>query len=365
MPTVTSITLNIFGNVTFNDGTTSPIEVTLAHNNSISTPHSTNLVNFATLKRDRALILADFFGALGVFTLTPDTTPSTNIATDVVLSMSGTVTYDNRTSETFSVEYFNSVVSFTESIRGVWSDAVNFNESLVISVLEKFAGIGNVELALYLFTGCFDGCSGILSTSAPGPRCGWKFSSTFSVGNSSATLVDGEATLTSVGASAIPGIYQDLRTPLLSVDTVSGSFEFTEFPPAGGDDPVYELIVHNHDLSEVVQVILGETGGDGYAVVQFGSPDATEFWVAFDAWAINTGDHNVYFSVNNGNPILFIDDVEISLSLFGTPAVFDSSPANTVAYYAGSGGAGSTNSTVRNIFVTAEDVGSETTLSCF
>lgn len=146
---VTSMVFNIYGTMSFNDRSSAPIEATLAYNNNISNPYS-NLANFSTLKRDKAAILTAFFNTLlpKTVTLTPASSTATKLVTDVVLMMTGTVTYDDRTQSSFAVEYFNGVTNFFPSNTTTgWADMVNFNNALMTSVFAKLAGVGNVVLS--------------------------------------------------------------------------------------------------------------------------------------------------------------------------------------------------------------------------
>lgn len=145
---VTSMVFNIYGTMSYSDRSSAPIEVTLAYNNNISNPYS-NLADFSILKRDRAAVLTAFFNTLlpKTVTLTPASSTATKTVTDVVLLMTGVVTYDDRTWDSFVVEYLNGVVNFfPTSTTTDWADMVGFNKPLLTQVFEKLAGVGNAVL---------------------------------------------------------------------------------------------------------------------------------------------------------------------------------------------------------------------------
>lgn len=145
---VTSMVFNIYGTVAYNDRSSAPIEATLAYNNNISNPYS-NLADFRILKRDNAAILTGFFNTLlpKTVTLTPAATTAAKRPTSIVLLMTGTVTYNDRTQNSFVVEYLNGVVNFFPANTTVsWADMIGFNKPLLTSVFEKLAGVGNAAL---------------------------------------------------------------------------------------------------------------------------------------------------------------------------------------------------------------------------
>lgn len=145
---VTSMVFNIYGTMSYSDRSSAPIEATLAYNNNISNPYS-NLADFATLKRDKAAVLTAFFNTLlpKTVTLTPASSTVSKTVTDVVLLMTGTVTYDDRTSSSFVVEYLNGVTNFFPTNTTTdWADMIGFNKPLLTSVFEKLAGVGHASL---------------------------------------------------------------------------------------------------------------------------------------------------------------------------------------------------------------------------
>lgn len=146
---VTDMVFNIYGTMSFSDRSSAPIEATLAYNSNISNPYS-NLVDFATLKRDQAAVLTAFFNTLlpKTVSLIPTATAPSKTVTNVVLLMTGLVTYDDRTWDSFVVEYVNGVTNFFPTNTTTdWADMVNSDNALMTSVFEKLAGVGNATLS--------------------------------------------------------------------------------------------------------------------------------------------------------------------------------------------------------------------------
>jgi len=148
---VTSMTFKFYGNMSFNDRTSGPVEVTLAYNHKIANPFSVdNLTNFELLKRDMASVLTAMFATFSpkTVTLTPATPVATKTVTDVALMMSGSVSYDDRTQDSFVVEYLNGVTNFfPTSTTQDWADMMAFDTALLTESFEQLVGVGNATLA--------------------------------------------------------------------------------------------------------------------------------------------------------------------------------------------------------------------------
>lgn len=147
---ITSMVFKFHGNMSFDDRTSGPVEVTLAYNNKIANSFSVdNLTNFALLKRDMASVLTALFVTLapGTVTLTPASPVLTKEVTSVALLMTGLVSYDDKTQDSFAVEYLNGVTNFfPTSTTQDWADMVTFNKPLLTQVFEQLAGAGNATL---------------------------------------------------------------------------------------------------------------------------------------------------------------------------------------------------------------------------
>lgn len=137
--TVTDMMFNFYGTISYDDRKSAPIEVTLAYNQNISNPYS-NLIDWATLYRDELPALTLFFNKLlpNTVPLIPSATAATHHVTDFVLTMTGLVTYSDRTQSSFVVEYQNGVIDFTPTTTAQdWTDMVGHNSSLMAEVFGR------------------------------------------------------------------------------------------------------------------------------------------------------------------------------------------------------------------------------------
>ena len=365
MPNVTSLVLRIFGNITFDNNTSSPIEVTLAYNDSIATPHP-NLTNFATLSRDQATVLTDFFSALfpGIVVLAPDASPEDDrIVTDVVLSMAGIATYDDNTRNDFAIEYFNGVTNFfPDNTEAVWADMVSSNESLVISVLEELAGVGNVTLASYLHADCFTDCSGSISVASPGPVCGWTFSTLYGTTTETFPLSeDGIGIKTSTDTDYV-GALKEISESITNFNDMSGRFTFTEYAGAPNLTTTYQIPITNYDYSQICAISLF---GDGNFIVQIG--DSTDIPSYIGVWTPDNSTHEIHFSTDSDGALdtFYIDNVEISMTFIGDiPSAFGALPNNHIGIFGGAGINGIQTATYTDIFLTLGNVDYQTILGC-
>ena len=360
---VTDVVLNISGTIAFSDKSQAPIETTLAYHHNISNPY-TNLVNFATLSRDKSDILADFFGVLypSIVALAPDATPAIKTVTDLILEMTGDVAYNDRTHASFSVRYVNGILSYPDDVADLWADMVEGDAALLTSLFEKIAGTGNVALAEYLFTYCSD-CSGEISAVSPGPVCGWIFDDAFGPGDSYVTLESGGVLIMSAESETDYMIARkELPEPVGSTFDKSGRWTFSEYQTIPNGTTTYQYWVNNSDISEIITISLF---GDGNLIFQFGPVDLAYSWIG--TWTPDGGTHTVHFSTGSltEDPKLYINGVEVPLIFLGQLVTFGAQLVpNMIAVMGGSGETGSSTSVVSNIVLTTGTIGPNVPLGC-
>lgn len=202
---------------------------------------------------------------------------------------------------------------------------------------------------------------GTIDGASPGPMCGWTFSEAFGVFGGSISFTPGVMTLNTTNANDFPGATKPLPAPLVTVNGLSGQFEFTEYATPPNVNTTYELFVTNQDLSEGLTIALF---GDGSVAVQVGLPAAAATYTG--AWTPNNGSHDVHFSTDAlGVPTLYIDQVAIPLTFIGNSFSFPSFlPTNVVSFFGGSADPTPASSPVRNIFLTAGALGPATEFCC-
>jgi hypothetical protein len=346
---VTDMVFKIYGTICYKDHSHSPIEVTLAYNNNIANPY-TNLADFATLERDDAAVVANFFSVLfpGLVVLTSSVAPLLKTVTDFVLVMTGIVTYNDKTFDEFVVEYHNGTLDFTPASSSAdWADMVSFNAPLLLDVFERLTGAGNSIFAEYLFADCFTGCEGVVSAISPGPVCGWTLVSNSVPGNATATFGDNELTFTTFTDTDFPGITKLLPNPLVSVNDLSGRYNFAEYPTPPNTNTAYQKWIINEDGSEVILI---SVFGDGSTLFSFGDP--TNLPTYLGTWTPNNGEHTVHFTTGP-MPTMLVDGVDTNLVFFGNIDVSGFQPPqnNSVAFFSGSGVNATASSETDNIFL--------------
>lgn len=362
---VIDMVFNIYGTIAYNDHSHAPIEATFAHG-EISNPYS-NLENFSMLHRDKASVLRSFLHALfpGIVILVPTVPPVPPKAIkNVVLAMSGTVAYNDRSHQSFVVEYRDGVVSFSPpDVAADWATMLQSQKPL--QVLEKLTGVGGVLLSMYLFTDCFE-CDGTISAANPGPVCGWTFDNVFNGGNATMTFATGSVgtmTINTVSDTDYPIMRKPLPDTLTDLFDLSGRFDFTEYQTTPNAETTYQYWVNNSDTSQELVVSLF---GDGSVIFQVGPVDACHTYLG--TWTPNGGNHSVYFySGTDGSvpPSVFLDGVEVSLSFYGDVGTFATVlPSNMIAIAGGAGDPASATSVVTNVFLMTGDVGVNTPLNC-
>lgn len=205
-------------------------------------------------------------------------------------------------------------------------------------------------VAATIFSDCFAGCAGTISGASPGPLCGWTFSEAFGPLGGSVTFTPGSMSFDSSGAADFPGDTKPLPLPLASVRSLTGKFEFTEYPTAPTGMTTYNLILNNQPLDDSVVLVLY---GDGNVSFQVG--DNTNSANYLGTWTPNNGSHVVAFQVDAlGVPSLWIDGILIPLVFSGTSATFAPFlPANSISFFASSADVAPGTAPVRNALITS------------
>lgn len=211
-----------------------------------------------------------------------------------------------------------------------------------------------------IFASCFLECNGQISQASPGPVCGWTFSTAFGTSTEPILLGPGHLTIQTSTNTDYIGATHPLSRPLASLFEMSGQFEFTEYQTPPNAFTTYQLFVNNIDLSQGFLVSLA---GDGTGALQIGDPANSPTYIFL--WTPNFGSHVVHFSIDSlGKPRLYIDHVEVTLTFTGNVPTFGGLPANILGFFGGSAENGAASSTVRNVFLTAGNVGPETIFCC-
>lgn len=199
-----------------------------------------------------------------------------------------------------------------------------------------------------VFSDCFKDCSGSISSSSPGPICGWTFSEVFGPLDGTVTFSTGSMSLETSSPTSLPAAGKSLSTSLVSVNNISGQYNFTEYPTTPGASTFYALAFNNFDISQVAVIALFGNGG---VVFQLGDPNNASNYQGF--WTPTQGSHKVSFSIDaSGVPTLYVDDVLIPLTFTGMGASIGSfSAGDTVEIFSGSGSPTPTSAVIKNIFI--------------
>lgn len=212
-----------------------------------------------------------------------------------------------------------------------------------------------------IFSDCFTGCAGVITGASPGPLCAWTFSEAFGPLGGDVTFTPGSMSFGTSGAGDFPGDTKPLPTPLASMRSLSGKYEFTEYPTAPSGMTSYNLILNNQPLDDSAVLVLY---GDGSVVFQVGDPSNAGNYTG--VWTPNNGSHAVAFQISAlGVPTLWIDGVSIPLVFAGTSATFAGFlPANSISFFLSSADAAPTAAAIRSVFVTAGIVGPAAVFCC-
>jgi hypothetical protein len=146
-----------------------------------------------------------------------------------------------------------------------------------------------------------------------------------------------------------PAARKALLATLADILNISGKMSFTEYPTAPNGDTTYQFFITNAALTRTVSVSLF---GDGSAAMQVGDIGGCPFYQG--TWTPNGGSHEVYFGVDaTGLPVLYLDGVEIALTLLGNiPTFAGSLIADSITVFCASAAAGAASSVVSELFVT-------------
>lgn len=151
MANVIDLVLRVSGTVSYTDMTHGPFEASIARS-FVASPYNTDsLENYAEVAQDEPVKLADFYELLlpAVVTTTSDAPIGSRTISDVVMFMDGRVSYDDNTSASFAIEYFNGAVDHTSLDTAdtfAAMVAIPANKAKVVAVLEELAGTGNVTI---------------------------------------------------------------------------------------------------------------------------------------------------------------------------------------------------------------------------
>lgn len=212
-----------------------------------------------------------------------------------------------------------------------------------------------------IFADCFADCNGTITGVSPGPVCGWTFTEFFGVFGGTIIFTPGQMSFFTANPIEFPGATKPIPAPLVTVNGVSGQFDFTEYPTPPNLGTDYTFFVTNQDLSEVISIGLF---GDGTLIIAAGDPAAIPTYTG--TWTPTLSAHRIYFSIDLlGVPSLFIDGVAVALTFAGlstSPA--SGLPANVVSLLIGGGDVTPGASPVRSVFLTAGNVGPNTVFCC-
>lgn len=215
----------------------------------------------------------------------------------------------------------------------------------------------------YLFQDCLTSASGTVDAGSPGPVSGWTFDAPFTGGDPDVVFGSNKMTFNTYGATEYPIVNKDLPANLVSVDDVSGRWDFTEYVATPNFETTYQLGVNNEDTSEMILVSLF---GDGFVVLQFGPIHASHFY--YGGWSpAGSGSHQVYFHTGAGSnpPTLYLDGNEVELTYFDDVDTFAESFPDNCIFLGGGAAVGTTElSEVDNVFLMEGNPGHSTSLSC-
>lgn len=215
----------------------------------------------------------------------------------------------------------------------------------------------------YLFQDCMTSYTGSIDSGSPGPANGWTFDAPFGPGTSDVSFGSNKMTFTTNGATEYPMINKDLPANLVTVDDVSGRWDFTEYVSTPNAETTYQMGVNNEDTSEMILVSLF---GDGFVVLQFGPIHASHFY--FGTWEpAGSGSHQVYFYTGSGTnpPSFYLDGNEVELTYFDDVDTYAESFPDNVVILGGGAAVGTTEtSDIDNVFLMEGDAGYNTSLSC-
>lgn len=213
-----------------------------------------------------------------------------------------------------------------------------------------------------IFADCFADCNGTITSGSPGPVCGWTFTEIFGAFGGTVVFTPGQASFVSADAIELPGATKQIPAPLVTVNGISGQFDFTEYPTPPSPGTTYNIFVVNQALDQVAVFGLN---GDGSVVVGVGDPTAFPTYVG--TWTPTPlGAHRIHFSVDSlGVPSLFIDGVAVALTFVGlSVSAAGGLPPSSVALVIAGGDVTPTASPVRRVFLTAGNVGPNTIFCC-
>lgn len=163
------------------------------------------------------------------------------------------------------------------------------------------------------------------------------------------------------GPTEFPSDTKPLPATLLTVNGMSGQFEFTEFQTPPTASTAYDFIVTNqaNDDSLVVAFF-----GDGGIIFQVGDPANGSNYLG--AWTPDGGTHQVAFQIDAlGVPSLWLDGVPMALVFIGMGAsVASFFPANAVSFFFASDSATPATASVMNTFLTLGALPPQTEFCC-
>jgi hypothetical protein len=155
----TDMVLNVYGTIAYTDRSWAPVEFTVAYNQNLSNPY-TNLNDYSELNQaapkgkglsqTSSTPLNLFYATVspGSIALTPSAPAVSKTVSDFTFMMTGTVSYNDRTWDTFAVEYVNGVTNLTPNSTGTDWEAMNvLNHASLVSAFEKLAGVGHVTIS--------------------------------------------------------------------------------------------------------------------------------------------------------------------------------------------------------------------------
>src|SRR6185369_7283680 len=202
-----------------------------------------------------------------------------------------------------------------------------------------------------LFSDRFDACTGMIDGSSPGPVCGWTFITPFGPLGGEFNFTPGSMSMDTDTDTEYAIAWKTLPAAFASFFDISGQFTFTEYLSTPNGFTTYQIVANNVDISESLSVSFF---GDGSLGILVGDSTLTPFYVG--TWTPTPGaTHTVSFSIDAlGIPTLYVDGVEISLTLFGSvSSFFTLYPANMLSWGGGSGDPAAGSSVLESMFLTS------------
>lgn len=155
----TDMVLNVYGTVAYTDRSWAPVEFTLAYGQRLANPY-TNLNDYSELNQaapagkgpsqTASTPLNLFYAKVspGSIALTPSAPAKSKTVKDFTLMMTGVVSYNDRSWDTFAVEYVNGVTNLTPLTTGTNWEAMNtLGHAKLVAAFESLAGAGHVVLS--------------------------------------------------------------------------------------------------------------------------------------------------------------------------------------------------------------------------